>query len=259
MTNNQSPYTECQDYQECEKVARNKWWDAVALFEADRYSSTLYMAGYAIEIGTKAEFLRLADEPVPFNGNELLKKMQDVHKGEKPKLDVLVEQWLETYPHPPRTLKELLLFLQKTESFFTKENSKGELRDISKCDAFSVIIENRSPKQKGGSFHNTKDFLYQLLKWKERLGQPVFNPALYILPDWDTDMRYSNHNTSEQDALKAVETSLSFLKDVLTEIKPEEVREMEEKLNKLAPSNKFQKTQTTPQGPSSTNLPVNIN
>jgi HEPN domain-containing protein len=237
MTNNQSPYTECQDHQECGKVARDKWWDAVALFEADRYSSTLYMAGYAIEIGIKAEFHRLADEPVTFNGNELLKKMQDVHKGENPELELAVKQWLETYPHPPRTLKELLLFLQKTESFFTRGNTREELRPTYKCPAFSVIIENRSPKG-GGTLHNTEGFLGELKTWKEKLGQPTFHSELYILPYWNTEMRYSNHDTSEQDALKAVKTALSFLKEVLI-IGPEDVREMEEKLNQLAPQNQL--------------------
>jgi hypothetical protein len=45
----------------CRQTAQNRLKDALVLYQQERYEATLYMCGYVIEIGIKAEFHRLAN------------------------------------------------------------------------------------------------------------------------------------------------------------------------------------------------------
>ncbi len=210
---NQLSYKECENYHECKNAALEKLEDAVALFDRERYTGAVYMAGYVIEIGTKAAFYKLANEAVSFEEGKFREIMEHLWGGTSPKKEVA--DFFKTFSFPPRTPKDLLLFLKNIVLV-----SKS-LKDFpQQADGFSVIIHNRYPKQKEG-YHDLKGFLDELQKWKDLLhgeqadGRQSFDSGKYHLPGWGTKIRYSNDKTSARDALEAVKKAMNFIKEVL--------------------------------------------
>jgi len=240
---NQPSYQECKDYEQCKKVALDRLMDAIVLFNRERYTATLYMVGYVIEIGIKAEFFRLANKEISFDQDKLKKIIDHLivnDKGTNLSLPKDVKKWLCTFSFPPKTLYELLVFWEKIVSLHS--SVKGESR-------FTVIMQNRYPKNTDGSFHDTNKFLKALNGWKKILDGGNFNSNTYNIEDWKVEIRYSSPSVDktilEDDAKKALETSLSFLEDVLKigdeivkirkEIeltKPSSIRKKSEPINK---------------------------
>jgi hypothetical protein len=209
---NQLSYKECENYQECKNTALERLGDAVALFDRERYTGAVYMAGYVIEIGTKAAFYKLANEEVSFEEGKFREIMEHLWET-TPKKEVT--NFFKTFSFPPRTPKDLLLFLK---NIVLVSNSLKEFPQ--QVPGFSVIIHNRYPKQKEG-YHDLKGFLDELQAWKNLLhdgqtdGRQPFDSGKYHLPDWDTKIRYSNDKTSARDALEAVKKAMNFIKEVL--------------------------------------------
>lgn len=204
---NQLSYQECNNHEECKKVALERLRDAIVLFKAERYTATLYMVGYVIEIGIKAEFFRLANKEISFDGNQFKKIME--HLIEKTSVKKSVKNWLETFSFPPKTLKELFVFLERITEFHSS---------VKETPRFTVITQNRYSKTEEG-FHDLGKFLEALQEWKKILGEEDFSSKTYNLKNWKVEIRYSYPSADktllENNAKEALEISLSFLKNVL--------------------------------------------
>jgi len=204
---NQISYQECKNYEECKKVALDRLQDAIILFKGERYTATLYMVGYVIEIGIKAEFFRLANKEISFDGNQFKNIIEHLIEKASPKKSF--KDWLDEFSFPPKTLKEWFVFLEKITEFYNLV--KGTSR-------FTVIVQNRHPKTEEG-FHNIGKFLEALQGWKKILGDKYFDSKNYNLKNWKVEIRYSYPSVEkiilEDEAKKALENSLIFLEDVL--------------------------------------------
>jgi len=201
----QSSHQECQNYEECKKVALDRLRDAIVLFKAERYTGTLYMAGYVIEIGIKAEFFRLANKRISFNGDKLKDIMEYLTEKASPKKSF--KNWLDIFSFPPKTLNELFIFLERITEFYSS---------VKETSRFKVITQNRYPKENEGSFHDIKRFYEELKGWKKILEEDDFGSKTYNIKDWKVEIRYSYPSEiTLEDAKQALETALNFLKDVL--------------------------------------------
>jgi hypothetical protein len=151
---------------------------------------------------------------VSFEKNKFRKIMRHLLGKVTPPAKVV--EFFETFSFPPKTPKNLLLFLQNIVLF--SDSLKGFAEQVS---GFSVILRNRYPKQKEEGYHDLKGFLDELQAWKNLLhdgqtdGRQPFDSGKYHLPDWDTKIRYSNDKTSARDALEAVTKAMNFIKEVL--------------------------------------------
>jgi hypothetical protein len=229
---NQSSYKECENYEECKNVALDKLRDAIALFKGERYTGVLYMVGYVIEIGIKAEFLRLANEPVSFDGNKFKDMMKYLAGNMPPKKPV--KDWLDEFSFPPKTIKELFICVENLVSFCSSVPVKEK-------PEFVVITQNRYPKTDQG-FHDIGNFLNVLQGWRKILGWEDFEPQKYNIKNWNVNMRYSygSSETTLEDAKEALETSLDFLKEVLK--MESELSEIREQLEQLEPVSEGQES-----------------
>ncbi len=205
---NQPSHQECNNYEECKKVALDRLRDAIALFKGERYTGTLYMAGYVIEIGIKAELYRLANKEISCDGSQLKDIIEHLTEGITPKKSL--KDWLYEFPFPPKTLYELFVFFDNIASLHSS---------VKTTPKFTVIKENKYPKTKEGAFHNIPKFLEALNGWKKILNEGDFNSKTYNIKDWKVEIRYSYPSVDktilEDDAKKALEISLRFLEEVL--------------------------------------------
>jgi len=204
---NQSSYQECNNYEECKKVALDRLRDAIVLFKGERYTATLYMVGDVIEIGIKAEFFRLANKEISFDGNQLKNIMEHLTEKASPKKSV--KNWLDKFSFPPKTLNGLFVFLEKISEFHSS---------VKETPRFTVITQNRYSKTEEG-FHDLGKFLEALQGWKKILGDESFGSKTYNLKNWKVEIRYSYPSVDKtilkDDAKEALEISLRFLEEVL--------------------------------------------
>ncbi|MDM8558998.1 hypothetical protein [Candidatus Parabeggiatoa sp. HSG14] len=203
---NQPSYEECKNYEECKKVALDRLKDAIVLFKGERYTATLYMVGYVIEIAIKAEFFRIANKEISFD-REQLKKIIKHLVTEKASQNKSVIKWLSsTFSFPPTNLYELFVFFGKIAELHSS---------VKETPVFTVITQNRYSKTEKG-FHDIEKFLEALKGWKEILGEEGFDSKIYNLKNWKVEIRYSYlSETTLEDAKEALEKSVNFLKDVL--------------------------------------------
>jgi len=244
-SNKLSPFKECTNYDECTKVAVDRLKDAVALLKGKRYIGALYMAGYVIEIGIKAEFYRLAKKKVSFSKDTLEKVVvkitkEDIRKTKKTN----IEKWLSSQSYvKTQKLKDWISDLKET--VFSDDPPKKAFNE-----AFSVIIFSRY-EQDDKPVHDLKGFFSQLQDWKQLIGEQKFDEDSFddSIWTWRTTLRYSinseinlkNSSLEVLEALKvgkAVKDSLSFLKKILVVLQCrdtwfKELNEIEKELEQL--------------------------
>jgi hypothetical protein len=73
--------------QELQKIARARLQDAEALYQSNRYDGSIYLCGYAVEVGLKNKICKtLGWEGFPSTGKEF----QDLQSFKTHKLDILL-------------------------------------------------------------------------------------------------------------------------------------------------------------------------
>lgn len=226
-----SPFKGCKDYDECNKVAVDRLKDAVALLKDGQYIGALYMAGYVIEIATKAEFHRLAEKPVSLLicQDKIAKHIVGIGKEAKK---------AETAAEKKQKTEEELELKNYCHNIWVLNRDNGTLKTIlskfpkkfNEKPTCAVIIENQYPKHsKNPTSHNLDGFVLELKGWKDVFGESEVNPDYCKFMEhfhWSANLRYSIDTTKTNDKTLAVDpatvnvatavtTSFFFLKEVL--------------------------------------------
>jgi hypothetical protein len=250
MTNNQSPphkeIKECGDYPTCKGAAVNRLRDAIILFSGKRYTGALYMAGYIIEIGTKAEFHRLANERVSpsvcdkivliikehsdYKESNSDKEKSSDHGKEKEWIGIkntvgnyynnyAVQRYTPYKGKKSNTSNTLMGFLERLKADPTLENflnqpvyqvifGKRYTADKVREDTNMKLADESTKKPK---LHNLEDFVGYLKKWKGVFGESIDSTYDDFKFYWSTNLRYSDEKIQEEDARKAIMNSIDFL------------------------------------------------
>lgn len=209
-------------------IAFERLQDAFALYEAGRYSASLYLSGFVIEIGIKAEFQRLGK--INFNNIEEQKKTS-IYKHLFGNIDLndasnkLVDKF-----RFPQTVSEFVEFIQNIVVLEKKNGSKdikNQIKDFS--NEFSTILTTRpKPKQggdnNGSTFHDTKGFLEALDDWRSVIEEKRFTISDYDISGslgWGIGLRYgetSDRSTTEEvDAKNGLKMAINFFKEFFEE------------------------------------------
>ncbi len=224
--------------QRCRQSAQDRLKDAFALYNAERYSTTLYMCGYVIELGIKAEFHKLAntklDEVKDEAGTIINQLFTEEYKDRKP-------LWMNQFRFPT-TIKELAKLICNVASL-RDDTSKPILPTPRNLKNFGLILDNKLKPEKSeddaqkSTFHDIPAFLKFLNEWKQSVGESGFDADEYerIVTEfgWGTYLRYGETpviNVIESEEIiaeKALTIAVSFLKNVVSM----DVSEFENQLN----------------------------
>jgi len=199
--------TTSDEHQNYRKIALERFHDAIVLYAARRYSASLYMVGYVIEIGIKHKLVELTKLPLNKVNHQSI-------------VYLLTQQSQEPLPDD---FRGLLSLAQK-------------LKDIGKNSHVKVVIDPRYP------IHDNRKFLEELLAWyrvldhaeKETLEKFYNSPEfseLYPKPEdnnssstinltsiiqWSTKLRYEvPQEQHKEDAEKHLKLCTIFLITVL--------------------------------------------
>jgi HEPN domain-containing protein len=200
--------TTSDEHENYKKVALERFYDAVVLYRAGRYSASLYMSGYVIEIGIKYKLVELTKLPL----NEV--NHQSI-------VYLLTKQPQEPLPKDFRGL----LSLVQTQ------------KDIGKQSHVKVVVDPRYP------IHDNRKFLEELLDWyrvldhaeKETLEKFYNSPEflelypkksqnndssstikLTSITQWSTELRYEvPQEQHKEDVEKHLKLCADFLITVL--------------------------------------------
>lgn len=203
----------------CE-VAFNRFHDASVLYQAERYSMSLYMSGYVIEIGTKYMLAELSELQVSdLTVESIIRTIAYLVGGETQSL--------------PKNIQGLIGLVEK-------------LRTTPNQTAIKSLLEKKyqpknNSKEDGKKLHDNREFLKQLLEWYKVFDHKKLDSLelfynspefLELYPDpatektninksagivkWDSELRY---DISQQDHQKSAEKHLrlseTFLLTVL--------------------------------------------
>ena len=229
----------------CKQTAQNRLRDALFLFQKERYEATLYMCGYVIELGIKAEFHRIGN--ISINNEEINSRSKAIikHLGTNAfkEKEGGYPKWLDSFKFP-ETLFEYISFINDIGQLAGQKNLKSLHNRIDESNEFHVILTNRQLPAKDEStstFHNISAFLQSLNEWKIAIEENNFEVDKYKIDKllgWGTYLRYgeSNPNNMEENSIqpdieenskKALEMAIAFLKNVVLI----DVSEFENELN----------------------------
>jgi len=215
---------ECSSTESCKEAALDRFKDAFALYEKERYLAVVYMCGYVIELGIKSEFHKLKD--FRLDNDKMSGKASDIicyllkdrySSNELP-------EWMKNFTFPS-TLFEFVNLIKN----IADEDKKGDKKSakllsnqISELNSFSVILSNRILPSKVGhsTFHNISDFLEELNRWKEKLGDKTFLVEDYQIDEklgWGVNLRYTGsvNTMNDKEAKEALLMSLKFCEEIL--------------------------------------------
>jgi len=215
---------ECSSEESCKEAALDRFKDAFALYEKERYLAVVYMSGYVIELGIKSEFHRLKN----YQLSEITHKLNGI-------IQYLFEKWFSESNLPdwminfafPTTIFDFLNFISNIADTFPTKKEKGSEASILKnyinnSNAFSVILSNRQlpDKDAGSKHHNISGFLSELNNWRKRVGESTFPLEDYDIEKlgWAVNLRYTGsvNTMNDEDAKKALLMTMKFLKEILS-------------------------------------------
>ncbi len=202
----------------CE-VAFNRFHDAIVLYQAERYSMSLYMSGFVIEIGTKYMLTELSKLQLSDLTVEYIIKTIDYLGGEKMK------------PLP----KDIRGLIDPVNKLATNKIPINQTAVKALLEKKYQPKSNSKEKEDGKKFHDNRGFLKQLLEWYKVFDHEKVDSLelfynspefLELYPDpenikpgivkWGTELRY---DISQQDHQKSAEKHLrlseTFLLTVL--------------------------------------------
>ncbi len=192
----------------CKQTALDRLKDAFALYNAERYPAALYMCGYVIEIGIKAEFYRLANITLSSVDNKAGFIINQLFKSH-------TQSELMNYFRFPTTIFE---FTKLLSDISIAINSTSGIRVFNKLNDFQIILTNQ-PATKS---HDIPAFLMSLNEWRIAVGEPDFVINNYDIQklEWGTYLRYgeaspNNKEVEQSDSRDALEMAINFLKDVV--------------------------------------------
>ena len=215
---------ECSSARSCKEAAFDRFKDAFALYEKERYLAVIYMSGYVIELGIKSEFHKLKNYQLSRINHKAKDIIQYLFKGylfEENKLP----EWVINFAFPS-TLFDFLNFLSNLANSLPQDQKgkkvlKTYINEVSQ--AFSVILSNRqrpTKKDDGSTFHNISGFLSELNDWRKRVGEPTLRLDDYNIESlgWGVNLRYTGsvNTNNDEDAKKALLMTMKFLKEILS-------------------------------------------
>jgi len=212
----------------CKQTAQDRLRDAFALYNAERYSSALYMCGYVIELGVKAEFHKLANTELHVVKREagaiINQLFTEEYKDRKP-------SWMNQFKFPT-TIRELTKLICDAASL-RDDTSKPTLPTPRNLKNFGLILDNKLKPAKSSeqeddaqksTFHDIPAFLKFLNEWKQSIGESGFDADEYgkIVTEfgWGTYLRYgeaspNNKEVEQSDSRDALEMAIKFLEEVI--------------------------------------------
>jgi len=201
------------------EVALERFHDAVVLYLAKRYSTSLYMSGYVIEIGIKHKFIELGNMPLSKATPQSI-------------LYLFMPTILpEMQKQPTKRFKDMVnLITQKEDK--QKDKSTKNLSPVKTLMETRYTPGDKKIEGKKQSLHDIREFFEQLLEWYRVFNHDEVNlleefyttsvfPELYPTDDnsvqiWSTNIRYEiPHKKHKEDALKHLNLCVTFLRDVL--------------------------------------------
>jgi len=212
---------ECSSARSCKEAAFDRFKDAFALYEKERYLAVIYMSGYVIELGIKSEFHKLKDYPLSEIDHKINDIVQDLFKDYFPGKNL--PNWIINFTFPS-TLFDFLNFISNIAETSPEKSEKQLLKNyIKESNAFSVILSNRqrpTKKDDGSTFHNISGFLSELNDWRKRVGEPTLRLDDYNIESlgWGVNLRYTGsvNTNNDEDAKKALLMTMKFLKEILS-------------------------------------------
>ena len=120
------------------KVAVERFVDATVLYQNGRYAASLYLSGYVIEIGAKAEFQRLGNiklSQLAQQSGQIIENMfQRIYQRQSPDN----ERWIKGF-HFPESLFDFINFADNLASL--KETRNKELHNqVKESDSIMAIL-----------------------------------------------------------------------------------------------------------------------
>ncbi|OQX18502.1 MAG: hypothetical protein BWK80_38075 [Desulfobacteraceae bacterium IS3] len=225
---------ECSSARSCKEAAFDRFKDAFALYEKQRYLAVVYMAGYVIELGIKSEFHKLKNFQLTEINYKAKDIVQDLFKGYF--TDNKLPDWIKNFAFP-LTLFDFLSFISNIADLTPEKSEKPLLKNyIKKSNAFSVVLSNRQlpDKDVSSKFHDISGFLSELNDWRKRVGEPTFSIEDYEIENlgWGINLRYAGsvNTMNDEDAKKALLMVIKFLKEIL-------LIDISEYENKIDPTN----------------------
>jgi hypothetical protein len=216
--------TTSDEHENYKEVALERFHDAVVLYRAGRYSASLYMSGFVIEIGLKHKLFQLKNLSISQTAPQSI-------------LYLFMPQLPKPLPVRFRDVIELIISIQESK----KESSKmiknePHVKTLRESRYYTPPIEKKVDGEKV-SLHNNRNFFKQLLEWYE-VSKPEHHETKQLkkfyecrefselYPDelnikvksvWSTSIRYniSQQEHSKEDVLKHLNLCVTFLQDVL--------------------------------------------
>ncbi|MEZ5672905.1 MAG: hypothetical protein R3E08_11225 [Thiotrichaceae bacterium] len=190
------------------EAALERFQDAIVLYAARRYSASLYMAGYVIEIGIKHKFVELGKIP--------LSKITP--------LSVLYLFESEILNQPlPKYFKDII-------SLISDIQNKQAGKNVKNLAHVKTLLDTRYASADKKEFHNNHKFLKQLIEWYKVFQHAEVNllEDFYasqgfseLYPDsgegtWSTSIRYKvTESHDEENAQKHLKLCTTFLLEIL--------------------------------------------
>lgn len=197
---------DCQTNKDCSQAALDRLEDAIALYNSKRYHTAIYLAGYVIELGIKADLHRLKD--LELDNEKFQSIITHLFAERQPDKSAKLKEWKY-----PQTLNELLIFIYNIAEY-NKGSGLALHNYIKESPVFSAILNNRSVptpntdkgaketsvQNKGETFHNIEAFLTTLCDWRHKMGETKFGVSDFrvdTLYGWGTGMRYAKSDSGD--------------------------------------------------------------
>lgn len=246
--------SECQRT-DCKQMALDKFYDAYALYKADRYLSSMYLCGYVIEIGIKHKFWELGETALSNNlpksivtymfdsVNAIPDDTPKVNEAKRIIGNTIFPTNIRELCEYTQVVADIALQLGVKEDGKQQEKSKSLSTHLKNSPITHVMIKTAYPKTSEGSFHDLEKFLEALIEWYKKLEFASEKSQLTQfrtkhesnIKDWNTHLRYQEPNVAS-DSVKSREMMVSchdFLLEIL-KFRPAEIRDYQKIVKLLA-------------------------